>query len=139
MIDIDNFKAVNDKYGHLIGDEVLRALGNLILYNHILRDNDIAGRFGGEEFIIILPETNSSNAYKPAMRLSEKFRSIAFSDNKGGTFSVTLSVGISEYNPNDKNNDDIVHRADKALYYAKKKGKGNVIIYEKTFNAVNES
>ena len=133
MIDIDNFKSVNDKYGHLVGDEVLRTLGDIIINDHILRENDIAGRFGGEEFIIILPETNSINALEPATRLVDKFKNIAFSDNKDGNFTITLSVGISEYYPNDKTNDDIIRRADKALYFAKKHGKGKVIVYENVF------
>ncbi|MBN2533933.1 MAG: GGDEF domain-containing protein [Spirochaetales bacterium] len=133
MIDIDNFKSVNDKYGHLVGDVVLRTLGDIIINDHILRENDVAGRFGGEEFIIILPETNSVNALGPALRLAEKFKNINFSDNLEGTFSITLSIGISEYHPDDDTNDDIIRRADKALYYAKKHGKGKVIIYEKVF------
>lgn len=133
MIDIDNFKSVNDKYGHLVGDEVLRTLGDIINNDHILRENDIAGRFGGEEFIIILPETNSENALEPATRLAEKFKNIAFSDNKERNFSITLSIGISEYHPGDKTNDDIIRRADKALYFAKKHGRGKIIVYEKVF------
>ena len=112
---------------------MLRTLGDLLINDHILRENDIAGRFGGEEFIIILPETNSVNALEPATRLVEKFKNIAFSDNKDGNFSITLSVGISEYHPNDKTNDDIIRRADKALYFAKKHGKGKVIVYENVF------
>jgi diguanylate cyclase (GGDEF)-like protein len=133
MIDIDNFKSVNDKYGHLIGDEVLRTLGKIIINNNILRENDIAGRFGGEEFIIILPETNAIHAREPAARLIEKFKNTAFSDNTEKTFFISLSIGISEYHPSDKTNDDIIRRADKALYYAKKNGKGQVIIYEDVF------
>jgi diguanylate cyclase (GGDEF)-like protein len=130
MIDIDNFKKVNDTYGHLIGDRVLKALGDLILQDNILRENDMAGRFGGEEFVIILPETNAHNAYNPAMRLMDKFKNTTFSGKNGEHFSVTLSIGISEYNNEDKTNDDIIQRADKALYLAKDQGKGKVIIYE---------
>ncbi|MBN2440352.1 MAG: GGDEF domain-containing protein [Spirochaetales bacterium] len=137
MIDIDNFKSVNDKYGHLVGDQVLKALGDLILHKNLLREIDIAGRFGGEEFIIILPETNAHNACKPALRLAEKFKRLTFPDNKEEPFSISLSIGISEYHPNDKTNDDIIHRADKALYYAKKHCKGTVVIYENVFSLPN--
>jgi len=138
MIDIDNFKFVNDTYGHIAGDHVLRTLGDLIIHQNVFRDNDIAGRFGGEEFIIILPETNAHNALIPATRLLEKFRNIAFSDNKGGTFFVSLSIGISEYNPEDKADDDIILRADKALYHAKDHGKSKVVVYENVFAVKND-
>ncbi|MBN1699785.1 MAG: GGDEF domain-containing protein [Spirochaetales bacterium] len=140
MIDIDNFKAVNDKYGHLVGDSVLKTLGELLLNESILRENDIAGRFGGEEFVIILPETNSEHALEPATRLAERFRNIAFitGEDQEEEFYVTLSIGISQYHEDDKTNDEIIHRADKALYYAKRHGKGKVIIYERVFDNGDE-
>jgi len=129
MIDIDHFKSVNDTYGHLAGDKVLRTAGKLFLNDNILRKSDISCRYGGEEFIVILPETSASHALGPALRLSETFSSIAFFDNQK-TFTVTLSIGISEFHPGDQSSEDIIHRADKALYHAKKLGKGKVVVYE---------
>ncbi len=132
MIDIDRFKEVNDTYGHVAGDKVLKTAGKLFLNDNILRKSDISCRYGGEEFIVILPETSSTHALGPAMRLSETFSSIAFFDNQK-TFNVTLSVGISEFHPGDKSSEDIIMRADKALYYAKKHGRGKVVVYEHLF------
>ncbi len=134
MIDLDHFKKINDTYGHLAGDEVLRAFGNMFLDRQILRGNDIAGRFGGEEFIVILPETNAENAMDPAKRLSENFRKINFNANNGTHFNVTISVGISEYHPKDQSCEEIVARADKALYFAKDQGRDRIVVYEKTFS-----
>lgn len=130
MIDIDYFKKVNDTYGHLKGDEVLKELARLLQENTILRDNDIAGRFGGEEFIVILPETNAPNALEPAKRLNETFKKIEFLSEEGKVFHVTLSIGISQFKTNDKKNEDLIHRADSALYYAKENGRDRVVIYE---------
>jgi len=133
MIDLDNFKHINDSYGHLVGDKVLIKLGDLLLSKKILRSNDLAGRFGGEEFLIILPETNSKHALLPASRLAQHFKNITFKSEKG-EFNTTLSIGISQYNINDKNNDNIIRRADKALYYAKEHGRDMIIIYEELLN-----
>jgi diguanylate cyclase (GGDEF)-like protein len=132
MIDIDHFKTVNDTYGHLAGDKVLKTAGKLFLNDNILRKSDISCRYGGEEFIVILPETSSLHALGPALRLSETFSSIAFFDNQK-TFNVTLSVGISEFHPGDKSSEDIIQRADKALYHAKKHGRGTVVVYEQLY------
>jgi diguanylate cyclase (GGDEF)-like protein len=132
MIDIDHFKTVNDTYGHLAGDKVLRAAGKMFLTDNILRKSDIACRFGGEEFIVLLPETSAAHAFGPALRLSESFSNITFFDD-GRNFNVTLSIGVSELHSEDKTNEDIIQRADKALYHAKKIGRGKVIVYEQTF------
>ncbi|MBN1411969.1 MAG: GGDEF domain-containing protein [Spirochaetales bacterium] len=133
MIDLDHFKTINDTYGHLAGDSVLKALGKLFLDKEILRENDIAGRFGGEEFIIILPETNSNNALGPSIRLAERFSQIKFEGPENAVFSVTLSIGISEFHSQDKKCEDIIARADKALYYAKEHGRNQIVLYEKVF------
>jgi diguanylate cyclase (GGDEF)-like protein len=134
MIDLDQFKKVNDTYGHLTGDKVLRALGQLFTREGILRKHDIVGRFGGEEFIVILPNTNANNALGPAIRLARELDKIDFTTNDNRTFKVTLSIGLSEYHPTDKNNEMIIHRADTAMYHAKQHGRNQIIIYEKIFN-----
>jgi diguanylate cyclase (GGDEF)-like protein len=132
MIDIDKFKVVNDTYGHLTGDKVLKTAGKLFLNDNILRKNDLACRFGGEEFVVILPETSAAHAIEPANRLVETFSSITFFD-EGKSFNVTLSVGVSEFHQTDKSNEDIILRADKALYQAKKLGRGKVVVFESAF------
>ncbi len=132
MIDIDNFKLINDTYGHLSGDEVLRRLGTLLGLKTIFREIDIVGRYGGEEFIVLLPETSSRDAKKPAKRLAENLKKINFNFSSQ-IISVTISVGISEFRITDKFSDDIIQRADKALYYAKNNGKDMIVVYEDVF------
>jgi len=134
MIDLDHFKKINDTYGHLIGDKVLKNLGQLFTREGVLRKQDIVGRFGGEEFIVILPNTNGNNALGPAIRLARELDKVDFSTNDNIKFRVTLSIGISEYHPSDRDNEAIIHRADKAMYYAKQHGRNQIIIYEKIFN-----
>lgn len=129
MLDIDNFKQVNDTYGHLVGDMVLIKIGEILNSDIALRENDIAGRFGGEEFIILLPETNAQNAKIPANRLRHQINQILFK-TKNDTFYITVSMGISEFKLDDESTDDVIHRADKALYYSKEHGKDMVTAYE---------
>jgi len=133
LIDIDFFKRINDTYGHLIGDQVLKKLGEILRSKKIFREQDIVARYGGEEFIVILPETNSINAKIPAERLREYIKQIDFYDNQNNIFHITLSIGISEFNIEDKANEELIKRADEALYYAKEKGRDRVIVYEEVF------
>ncbi|OHD13482.1 MAG: hypothetical protein A2086_03415 [Spirochaetes bacterium GWD1_27_9] len=137
MIDIDFFKKINDTYGHLVGDQVLRKIGELLTSKAIFREHDIIGRYGGEEFIVILPETSSKNALIPAERLRTGIKEIIFSDEKSNTFYLSLSIGISEFYSTDKNNEEIIGRADKALYYAKRQGRDQTIIYEDIVDKIN--
>jgi len=132
MIDIDNFKKVNDTHGHLVGDMVLIKIGEVLNSKIALRENDVAGRFGGEEFIILLPETNSQNAKIPANRLRHYINKILFKSEKK-TFHITVSIGISKFRIDDKNIDDVIKRADKALYYSKNNGRDMVTVYEDVF------
>jgi diguanylate cyclase (GGDEF)-like protein len=133
MIDMDNFKTINDLYGHLAGDEVLRAFGDIFREQHILRENDVAGRFGGEEFVVVLPGTKAANASEPAARLLDSFRKIDFNVGSGEHFKVSFSIGISQFNPRDKGCDEVIERADKALYYAKEHGRDRIVVYEQAF------
>ncbi|WP_024787377.1 MULTISPECIES: diguanylate cyclase [unclassified Lebetimonas] len=117
--DIDYFKKINDTYGHEKGDFVLKEISKLIKEN--IRKTDIFGRWGGEEFLIILPSTKA----KEAVKISEKLRKIIQEHNFDG-LNVTISFGISELKEND-DNISIVNRADKALYKAKEKGRNRVV------------
>ncbi|GEM_PF-1213403 len=133
LLDIDFFKKINDTRGHLIGDEVLKKIGEVLTSKTIFRENDIVARYGGEEFVVILPETNSEHAFIPAERLRKFIKQIDFFDEKKVKFNITISVGISEFSIYDKSNEDLIKRADEALYYAKENGRDRVIIYEEIY------
>ena len=128
MIDIDHFKKINDTYGHPLGDEVLKQIDNLFLV--YLRNQDIIGRYGGEEFIIILPGTSKENAKKICDDLRQQFSSYSFTHNKE-SFSATFSAGIS-YTVGEDCPKDLIAEADEALYQAKANGRNQVVIFANT-------
>lgn len=121
FIDIDDFKGVNDTYGHDIGDSVLRDFAKLIMDN--VREFDKLGRWGGEEFVLMLPQTTVNDGYK----LAEKLRKIIESHLFEGVGFVTCSIGISMIKKGD-NPEDLIKRADIGLYKAKNSGKNRTII-----------
>ena len=125
MLDIDHFKKINDRYGHLAGDEVLEEIATLIHRN--IRDTDIVGRYGGEEFIIILPKTNLSSAWVVAERLRSIIEKTELKDSAGNTFTITISQGLAG---GERGEDaySLISRADEALYKAKEKGRNCVQI-----------
>ncbi|HPO49311.1 MAG TPA: diguanylate cyclase [Spirochaetota bacterium] len=127
MFDIDFFKKINDTYGHLVGDEVLRQLTTIT--KDTIREIDLFGRYGGEEFLIILPDTNIEQAKILAERLIKRVRHYNFLTNKT-TLRVTISIGLTEYS-SDESIDLIIEHADSALYEAKEDGRDNVKIYKK--------
>jgi diguanylate cyclase (GGDEF)-like protein len=120
-IDVDHFKSVNDEYGHLTGDEVLREMGALL--RETARLGDVVARIGGEEFEILAPDTNAEGAQILADRLQHAFHTKAFA-SMGGQRRITISIGIaSELARNDQIAQVLVARADEALYVAKKNGR----------------
>jgi len=125
MLDIDNFKKVNDRYGHLTGDEVLEKIAVLIRRN--TRETDIVGRYGGEEFIIILPKTNLSSAWVVAERLRNIIEKAELKDSAGNAFTITVSQGLVGWE-RDEDAASLISRADEALYKAKEKGRNRVQI-----------
>ncbi len=129
IIDIDYFKRVNDTYGHLAGDEVLRTLGRLLRHDGIFRESDIVGRYGGEEFVVVLPETNKECALVAAERLRDKVSRTAFSDEQGNTFSITVSIGIADCTSPEDTVETLLLRADKALYRAKEEGRDRAHVF----------
>ena len=120
MFDIDWFKKINDTYGHQAGDSVLKDLAILIKNN--LRTIDIPGRWGGEEFMIICPETGMKEVQKLGIRICSLVANFQFSINT----PVTISVGVTQFS-GQENSDNLIKRADDNLYKAKHKGKNTVI------------
>ncbi|WP_454782696.1 diguanylate cyclase [Legionella sp. WA2022007384] len=128
MIDIDNFKSINDSYGHPFGDLVIKKLSSLFMVS--LRNRDIIGRYGGEEFAIILPGATIENSQKICNDLRLQFSQNYFTVNEQKVH-VTISVGISYFDGNyDINN--LVNQADRALYKAKENGRNQVVIFDET-------
>ena len=125
MLDIDHFKKVNDRYGHLIGDDVLEKIAALIRRN--IRDTDIAGRYGGEEFIIILPQADLSSATVVAERIRNIIANAEMKDPAGNVFAVTVSQGLSGWEAGEDAH-SLISRVDEALYKAKENGRNRVEI-----------
>lgn len=123
LLDIDSFKAINDTFGHDVGDYTLISIANLLKDN--IRSIDLVGRFGGEEFLVICPETRAQDAYV----LAEKLR-VVIAENEFKTIGKkTCSFGVSEFMLSDTSKEDILKRADSALYEAKSKGKNKVVLF----------
>jgi two-component system cell cycle response regulator len=127
MLDIDNFKSVNDNYGHQVGDMVLKELARSVSLS--VRSSDIPARYGGDEFIIVLPRTDKTLAAKIAQRLMDLFsgKEIRVSTNSGSV-NVTLSIGIACFPQDTGNMDELMKLADDALYRAKREGKDRIVI-----------
>jgi diguanylate cyclase (GGDEF)-like protein len=125
MCDLDHFKQINDQYGHGAGDIVLAGFGERVRQN--LRGTDLAGRIGGEEFLLVLPETDLEGA----MLLAERLRA-SLSDTPhvlpDGAIQVTCSLGVAQWIPEDKNAGALMGRADQALYAAKREGRNRVVV-----------
>ncbi len=119
MIDIDHFKTINDSFGHTVGDQVLRQLATLL--REKIREMDMIGRYGGEEFLLILPNTHLNDAAEQAARLCRLVREAEF--NIGQKTHLTISIGVAEYRIGKENWQKFLSRADMALYEAKNKGR----------------
>lgn len=127
FIDIDNFKEINDLYEHSCGDEVLRQVGGLI--GELVRESDVAARYGGDEFVILLPNTDCEGALELANRVLTTISGHDFKLLK--SFVITLSIGVSTYHSgNMQSSDQVVQSADKAMYNSKKQGKNRISIYK---------
>lgn len=125
MLDIDNFKRINDNYGHNIGDIVLKKLAEICIST--IREIDIAGRLGGEEFGIVLPETQIDDAVEVAERLRKTVESAIMQIDEEILFRFTISIGAANLTGNHKNLDELMIAADKAMYFAKANGKNKVL------------
>ena len=124
LIDIDHFKAVNDTHGHLVGDVVLRAVTDAITEQ--LRSYDLAGRFGGEEFVVLLPQARQPDAISIAERLRRRVEALAIpiaEDKPGKHVRLTISVGVATLNEHTRELTDLMAAADAAMYIAKQTGR----------------
>jgi diguanylate cyclase (GGDEF)-like protein len=128
MLDLDGFKPINDQFGHVVGDKVLRAVSAAI--SRGVRVSDIAARYGGDEFAIILPQTPPEGAMRVCERILRTISELKIQDENGVPAKVTASLGLAYYPAEDlESAEDLVHSADGALYGAKRSGKNR-------FNAV---
>jgi two-component system C4-dicarboxylate transport sensor histidine kinase DctB len=125
MIDVDNFKQINDSYGHPVGDKVLQNLATLCMKE--LREADVFARFGGEEFIIALPDADAGAAHEVAERLRLAVMQLPV-DAAGAAVRLTISSGISQFQPSDSGIETMIKRADQALYAAKNCGRNQVVV-----------
>ena len=128
LLDVDNFKSINDRFGHPTGDEVIRkiaAIGEVSL-----RSRDIMGRIGGEEFLCVLPRATAEQSMQVAERLLQAISEETFRSGDGQEFSVSISIGVADYDHTVKNADDLYNRADQALYRAKTAGKGCIATFQ---------
>ncbi|MCX5697901.1 MAG: GGDEF domain-containing protein [Candidatus Omnitrophica bacterium] len=126
MVDIDGFKGFNDNYGHLVGDAILREISGLI--KEKIRQIDSLGRCGGDEFLVILPETDAQGAAFAAERIRQAIqdKSVKAYDEE---LKVTVSIGVSTFPENGKDNSTLIDNADKALYQAKQAGRNRIAVF----------
>ena len=121
MFDIDHFKVINDTYGHDVGDRVLKNLSKTVSKN--IRVTDKVGRWGGEEFVVILENTTT----KEASIVAEKLRKIIETDELEENSKITVSIGVAQYVP-PQSREDLIKKVDEALYMAKEKGRNQVVV-----------
>lgn len=130
MVDIDYFKQLNDRYGHHVGDKVLREVTALLAAD--MREVDTVARYGGEEFVIVLPETSELEAVYVAERLRKAVQQARFHTGTGGLGEqLTISIGIAMYPRDSQSRRGLIEAADAALYAAKKQGRNQVLTYTK--------
>lgn len=125
FVDLDKFKDVNDKYGHLVGSRVLTETGVLIS-GAMRKDVDSAFRYGGDEFVMVLPKTNPDGAMVVARRIQQMVRNREFSSDGGEKFKLTASIGIAAFPRDATTREEIVRLADEAMYEVKRKGRDGI-------------
>jgi len=126
MADLDHFKRVNDQYGHPAGDVVLRGVSEVL--RQTLRAPDVAGRYGGEELLVILPQTDAQGAAQMAERWRQAVEVSSFRAPDGRNVGVTVSIGVASFSADQASPDELVNSADEALYRAKHQGRNRVVV-----------
>jgi diguanylate cyclase (GGDEF)-like protein/PAS domain S-box-containing protein len=124
MLDLDHFKSINDRHGHTAGDEALVNFAHMV--KSLLRESDLFGRLGGEEFCVVMQSARSQEAKLLAQRIRDHLENFVFQDVAGQDFRVTVSIGITFNRTEDKHIQKLIERADKALYQAKRDGRNRV-------------
>jgi len=127
ILDVDNFKQINDQYGHPFGDQVIRMIAEIC--QSTLRADDVMGRIGGEEFLCVLPRTDSESCKQIAQRMSYQISKYSFCDEHKKPFNVTISTGITSTSSKNISTDALFLQADKALYHSKHSGKNQVTYF----------
>ena len=128
MLDLDHFKTINDRFGHLEGDRVLAEFARAT--KHQLRAGDTVGRLGGEEFGLLLPHTLPAEGADIANRILEAIRALELTDSNGRPYGVTTSMGLGALSPGDRSLHDLLDRADQALYLAKRRGRNQLAVLD---------
>jgi diguanylate cyclase (GGDEF)-like protein len=121
LFDIDDFKQINDGFGHVVGDVVLSELCGAV--RETLRPTDVVARFGGDEFAIILPHTDSRGATAVAERVMKRVAMLTIPTDEESAIRCSISMGIAEYRRDDDSSNDLIRRADERLYESKRQGK----------------
>jgi len=129
MVDIDDFKVFNDRYGHVAGDAMLRAVANAI--KGAIRSIDSVSRYGGEEFAVILPFTGKKDAFVIAERVRKNVEAVRVPEDFSIKEGVTISVGVAEFAQDAKDIEELITNADRTMFFAKTMGKNKVFIYER--------
>ena len=124
FIDVDHFKMVNDNYGHVVGSKLLLDMGNAL--KQILRQSDHIYRYGGDEFVIIMPNIKNKTVHEIALRVLKKIKDIDFQIDNGDIYKMSISIGIAEYPTDAKSAVEIIKFADEMMYMSKKSGRGKV-------------
>lgn len=132
IVDIDNFKQVNDTYGHMKGDEVLNTLGKLL--NESTRNSDIVARYGGEEFVVVYKNVSEEQGFILGERIKDR---VEKTDFHGINKNLTVSLGMSVFRKHGNNRDDLIEKADHALYYSKQNGKNQINTWNINMNMVS--
>jgi diguanylate cyclase (GGDEF)-like protein len=127
ILDVDHFKRVNDVHGHATGDDALRRVA--VVLQQCLRRSDLLARWGGEEFLVVLPEADGSMACGLAERLRTAIATIEV-PTRQDVLNITTSIGLATHEPADADLEAIIARADRALYRAKREGRNRVIVYD---------
>jgi diguanylate cyclase (GGDEF)-like protein/PAS domain S-box-containing protein len=132
VLDVDCFKNVNDTYGHAVGDSVLQALAGILVRE--VRQSELACRMGGDEFAVVLRDTPLVAAANSADRWRAAFASAPIAAGRGGTVQASVSIGVAPYHASVESLEDAMHRADAALYEAKRLGRNRVVVSAETLD-----